>query len=273
MNKPIHFLCVTLTFLATSVPISAYARVAEGSFDRTLNVSGTIYLDISTGSGSIDIRRGAGNRVEIRGRIRAGDNWWRSSRDAEDVVRRLEQSPPIEQSGQTIRVGRISDREWYQNVSISYDIVVPAQSNIRASTGSGRQTVEGIDGRVQASTGSGGITLRDIKGDIDATAGSGSISAMGIRGGLVMHTGSGAIRVKGEQTGRWELEAGSGSIDIDLPPNAAFDLSAHTGSGGVDVGYPLTVQGKISRHDIAGKVGAGGQPLSVHTGSGHVRIQ
>jgi hypothetical protein len=264
---------VTLTVLATTCSIAAYARSAEGSFDRTLNVSGPVYLEISTGSGSIDIRHGSGNRVEIRGRIRAGASWWRLSRDAEDVVRRLEQNPPIEQSGQTIRVGRISDREWYENVSISYEVVVPAQSNVRSRTGSGRQTVEGIEGRVEASTGSGGITLRDIKGDVNANAGSGTINATGIRGGLRMNTGSGGIRVQGEQTGRWELEAGSGGIDIDLPPNAAFDLSAHTGSGGVDVAYPMTVQGKISRHDIVGKVGSGGHPLSVHTGSGHVRIQ
>jgi Putative adhesin len=276
MNKLIHSSFVTLTILATTCSIAAYARAAEGSFDRTLNVSGTVYLEVSTGSGSIDIRRGTSDRVEIHGRIRAGDSWswWRSSsRDAEDVVRKLEANPPIEQSGQTIRVGRISDRDGYQNVSISYEVVVPAQSNVRSSTGSGRLTVEGIEGKVEASTGSGSVTLRDIKGDVNATAGSGAINATGIRGALRTNTGSGGIHVQGEQTGRWELEAGSGSIEIDLPPNAAFNLSAHTGSGGVDVAYPVTVQGKISRHDIVGKVGSGGPPLNVHTGSGHVRIQ
>jgi len=273
VNKLIHS---SFVILAIACPIAAYAAAAEGSFDRTLNVSGTVDLEISTGSGSIDIRRGTSNRVEIHGRIRAGDNWswWRSSsRDAEDVVRKLEANPPIEQSGQMIRVGRISDRDGYQNVSISYEVVVPAASNVRSSAGSGRQTVDGIEGRVEVSTGSGSVTLRDIKGDVNETAGSGAISATGLRGGLRMNTGSGGIHVQGEQTGRWELEAGSGSIDIDLPPNAAFNLSAHTGSGGVDVAYPVTVQGKISRHDIVGKVGTGGYPLNVHTGSGHVHIQ
>src|SRR5262249_9448928 len=151
MKKLVHSGFVALMVLAATRPMGAYAGAAEGSFDLTLNVSGTVYLDISTGAGSIDIRRGTGNRVEIHGRIRAGDSWswWRSSsRDPEDVVRRLEANPPIEQSGQTIRVGRVSDRDGYQNVSISYEVVVPGQSNIRSSTGSGRQTVEGIEGRV-----------------------------------------------------------------------------------------------------------------------------
>jgi len=272
MNKLFHSALPILIVLAVACSIQAHAAV-EGSFDRTLNVSGTVYLEVSTGSGSIDIRHGQSNRVEIHGRIRSGYGWWWPSRDSQDLVRRLEANPPIEQSGQTIRIGRISNREGFQNVSISYEIVVPPQSNIKSHSGSGRQSIDGIEGRVEARTGSGDITLRDIRGDLDANTGSGSINATGVRGGLRMHTGSGGIRVQGEQTGRWELETGSGGIDIDLPANAAFELSAHTGSGGVDVGYPLTVQGKISRHDVVAKAGSGGYALTAHTGSGHVRIQ
>src|SRR5436190_12295144 len=98
----------------------AQGRV-DGSFDRTLNVSGMVNLEVSTGSGSIDLKRGAANRVEVHGRIRVGNNLFRSS-DTQDVVRRLESNPPIEQNGQTIRIGRITDRDL-QNVSISYEIV------------------------------------------------------------------------------------------------------------------------------------------------------
>src|SRR5215470_13939937 len=239
------YACATLVLLVAAclvpAPTMAQGR-AQGSFERTFNVPGTVDLDVLTGSGSIDIRRGAGNRVEIRGRIQAGNNWswWRSSRDAEDVVRYLESNPPIEQFGQTIRIGRIPDREL-QNVSISYEIVVPGQSNLRANTGSGSQTIQGIDGRVEARTGSGSMTLRDIRGPLEGGTGSGSIEVSGFRGDLRMHTGSGRIQVQGEPTGRWDLQTGSGSIDLDLPPNAGFDLNAHTGSGGIDVGYPMTV--------------------------------
>src|SRR5262249_46984978 len=152
-------------------------------------------LEVSTGSGSIDIRRGSNNVVEVRGRIRAGDSWWRSNRNVEDTVRSLESNPPIEQTGNAIRIGRILDRDAQQNVSISYEITVPAQTNVRAHTGSGRAQVEGIDGRVEAGTGSGSIMLRDIRGDINANTGSGGIRAANIRGGLRMQTGSGGIEI------------------------------------------------------------------------------
>jgi hypothetical protein len=248
---------------------------AEGSFDRTLNVSGPVDIDVSTGSGSINIRSGSGNRVEIHGRIRAGESWWWPSRDSEDTVHRLEANPPIEQSGSTIRIGKTLEHDGIRNVSISYDIVMPAQANLRAHTGSGSQTVDGVNGRVDVGTGSGSILLRNIQGDVAATTGSGSIRATGVRGGLRMHTGSGRISVQGEQTGRWELGTGSGGVDIDLPSNAGFDLSAHTGSGGIDVRYPMTVQGRIdhNRHDVSGKVGTGAYALNIRTGSGHIRIE
>jgi len=253
---------------------AAAAQRAEGRFDRTLNVSGPLDFEVSTGSGSIDIRRGAANVVEIHGRIQAGNGWWRSGRDGNEIVRRLETNPPIEQLGQLIRVGRITDRDAQQNVSISYEIVLPAQANVRANTGSGRQSVDGVDGNVKTNTGSGSLTLRNIRGDLDASTGSGSIRATNIRGGLRMHTGSGSIEVQGEQTSRWDLQTGSGGIDIDLPPNSAFEVSLHTGSGGIDVGFPLTIRGRVGdRHDVTGTVGGGGPLITARTGSGHIRIQ
>jgi len=274
MNKIIfpRVLAILLVFACVSTAGASYA--AEGSFTRKLNVSGTVELDVSTGSGSIDVREGPVNEVEVRGRIQPANNWFRSEQDRQSAIRQIESNPPIEQSGQGIRIGRVLDRELEQHVSISYEIIAPAQTNIRAHSGSGSVQVDGMSGRVDAGTGSGGVTLRNTKGDVEATTGSGPIRATGLRGGLRMQTGSGPIDVEGEQTARWDLQTGSGGIDIRLPKNASFDLSAHTGSGGVTVDFPMTVSGKIdaSRHNVEGKVGGGTYPLSARTGSGHIRI-
>ena len=273
-------LAILVIFAVGCIPHAAYARAAgparaaEGSFDRTLNVTGNIDLDVSTGSGSIQVRQGSGGRVEVHGRIRGSNNWFASDRDAQDAIRRIESNPPIEQSGQSIRIGRILDRNLEEHVSISYEIVTPAQSSVRAHTGSGSVDISGMSGRVDAGTGSGAITLRDIKSDVQASTGSGGISATGLRGGLWMNTGSGGITVEGEQTAQWELQTGSGGIDIRLPKTASFELSAHTGSGGINVGFPLTVSGRVDpqRHSVAGKVAGGQYPLTVRTGSGHIQI-
>jgi DUF4097 and DUF4098 domain-containing protein YvlB len=107
---------------------------------------------------------------------------------------------------------------------------------------------------VRAETGSGGLELRNVHGSLQAQAGSGDIKA------------------DGEATGEWVVHTGSGSVDLRFPQNASFELNAHTGSGSINLNHPVTVQGTIGRKEVRGKVGSGGVPVEVQTGSGDIRI-
>ena len=57
---------VTLLLSFLLVPVLLHARV-EGHFDRTLSVSGSVHLDLTTGSGDITIKSG---QLEPGGRSR-----------------------------------------------------------------------------------------------------------------------------------------------------------------------------------------------------------
>ena len=297
---------------------------AEGTFERTLPVSGAVNLQIETGSGSINVRTGGSNEVHVTGRIRSSD--WMGS--AEDRVKKLQSNPPIQQSGNDIRIGHIDDPNLRRNISISYDVVVPASTQLRSSTGSGNQEISGISGSLEASTGSGSLKISSIgssvrahsgSGNIDVDgaggsvlvrAGSGSIHATRVAGGfdgetgsghltleqtapgsvraetgsggldlhnvhgsLQAQAGSGNIKAEGEATGGWVVHTGSGSVELRLPQNASFDLEAHTGSGSINLSHPVTVQGSIGRKEVRGKVGGGGVPVEVQTGSGNILIE
>src|SRR5262245_5497079 len=76
----------------------AEAQQAVGSFDRTLSATGPVELEVSSGSGRIEVRAGQPGRVEIRARVTAGD-WGlvRSRGSARDRVRRIESNPPPDQ--------------------------------------------------------------------------------------------------------------------------------------------------------------------------------
>jgi len=313
-------------FVASAVFIASSAAVAatEGSFDRTLSVNGGVNLEIETGSGSIQVRTGSSNEVRITGHIHP-NNWLFGSPG--DAVERLEQNPPIQQSGNDIRIGHISDPEIRRNVSVSYEVVAPANTKLHSSTGSGHQDISGVSGPVEANTGSGGVKVSDIgsgvraqsgsgnididniKGSVYARAGSGSIRAVDIAGGfdgqtgsghlsleqtapgsvhaetgsggldlhnvrgsLEARAGSGGIHADGEPTGEWILNTGSGGVELRFPHNASFDLNAHTGSGSINVSQPITVQGSMGKKEIHGKVGGGGVPVNVQTGSGSISI-
>lgn len=317
-------------FLANLSACGFVFPAAEGKFERTLNVAGSVDLDVTSGSGKIDVRAGSSSFVHIVGLIRAGDDW-RSK--AEDKVRYLESNPPIEQIGNAIRIGRIENEAYRNNVSISYEISVPPTTHVRSSTGSGSQEIEGVRGPVEAKTGSGSITIRDIgdrvtahtgsgsieldhiageveagtgsgsihaehiagsarastgsgsiyveqtaadtggSRDVDLQTGSGTIEVTGVNGSLRAKSGSGGITASGVPAGDWEVDASSGSVTLDLPPTASFDLVAHSSSGGIRVDHPVTVSGTLTRHEMRGRVGGGGHTVNVHSSSGGITIK
>ena len=148
------------------------------------------------------------------------------------------------------------------------------KGNLHASTGSGSISGSGLGGAVTAGTGSGSIRIEDNgAGDFDVHTGSGTIEVSGVKGSLRARTGSGNIEARGEQTGEWRLHTGSGNVTVKLPQNAAFDLQAQTSSGDIHTDRPITVQGTIGRHELRGKVGAGGPLLDLSTSSGSIRIE
>lgn len=321
-NTSIAVIAVALAIVLQASPATA---AAEGSFQRALQVTGPVHLDLTTGSGNVEVRTGSSSQVQVTGRIRASD-WFGGN--VEEKIKRLEANPPIQQNGNEIRIGRIDDPELRHNISISYEVVVPAETDLKVQSGSGDQRVEGIRGpldvsagsgglrisaigdRVHAETGSGDIDIERVKGNVHAKTGSGSIDANdiagafegdsgsgritlqqtapgsvrvdtgsggmelhGVRGSLEAKAGSGTIQADGSPTGAWSVHTGSGEVHLKLPSDASFDLDAHTSSGTISVDNPHNVQGSVGRKEVRGRVGGGGVPVEVETGSGDIQIQ
>lgn len=315
MNKQKRVLTSNIisgTVLALVVLLTSSAALAwpspQGTFDRTLSVSGPVDLEVLTHSGDVRIKAGSSGSVQIHAKIYVGDRWFGSRR--EDDVHAIEQNPPIRQDGNSIHIEYVN----YRNISIDYDVTVPVDTTIRTKSGSGDQTIEGTHGNAEVSTGSGDVRLSSLQGeirvqtgsgdvrahqvagpvrggtgsgdveieesgpgDIDLHTGSGNITARGVQGSFHGETGSGEITAEGTQTGTWDARTGSGNVRLRLPSNAAFEADISTSSGSIDVGAPLemTVQGRVgdSHKSIHGKVRGGGPLLRVHTGSGDIHIE
>jgi DUF4097 and DUF4098 domain-containing protein YvlB len=245
--------------------VAAFAS-AEGSFQRTLQVSGPVNVDVSTGSGSIQVRSGSSGQVQITARIKATD--WGGG--AEERVRRIEANPPIQQSGNTIRIGHLDDPELRHNISISYDLVVPAETELHAQSGSGAERVEGINGAVEVEAGSGAVSVSDIGSRVKAETGSGEIAIERVRGDVRAKAGSGDIRAT-EIAGGFEGTSGSGHIEVSQ--TAPGSVRVDTGSGGLDVrGIRGSLDATAGSGDIAVEGEATGR-WTVHTGSGTVRLK
>jgi DUF4097 and DUF4098 domain-containing protein YvlB len=266
MTKRLSTLAV-LAVALFALPLHAGAE-ARGGFHRTLKVSGgDVEVSVKTGSGNISVRAGSGDAVEITARIRARSGWGLS---AEEKVQRLEADPPIEQTGNSIRIGRIEDRELRQNVSIDYDLVVPARTRLGSETGSGDLKAQGLQGSLKASTGSGNLTLSNITADVRAESGSGDMELTDVKGSMYVSTGSGNIRTS-RVAGRFIGSTGSG--DINLDQTSAGEVKVETGSGNV---IAQGVDGALSVNTGSGDVEIAGKQAGdwrMATGSGNVRVR
>lgn len=253
-------LAVSLFLPATAVA----AQTVKGSFERSLQVSGPVDLHVKSGSGSITVRTGSSDVVQVIGKIRA------SRRGAEEKVRRLEANPPIVQTGSEIRIGDIEERDLRQNVSISYEIIVPVETAVVSKTGSGSQTIGDVRGPVDVSSGSGSLTLGNIGGDVEASAGSGSITVGSAGGRLQASTGSGSIRASGV-AGSITTSSGSGSVEVTQ--TAPGDVKIETGSGSVRVGG---AQGALDVDTGSGSINVEGEVAGnwrLHASSGSVTLR
>ncbi|HVO60146.1 MAG TPA: DUF4097 family beta strand repeat-containing protein [Terriglobales bacterium] len=238
----------------------------EGTFHRSLQVTGRVDIDVTTGSGNISVRSGGEGKVEITGHIRAS-GWFDN---AQDRISRLEANPPIQQSGNSIRIGHIHDMDLFHNISISYDLVVPAQTQMTSHSGSGRQEVEGLAGSITVDSGSGDIRISNIANTVRAQTGSGDMKLESVKGEVYAKTGSGAIRAM-DIGGGFEGETGSGHIEFQQSAPGAVHVK--TGSGGIEA---RGVRGSLEARAGSGEIIADGEPRAgwiVHTGSGSVRLR
>lgn len=227
---------------------SAPARAADNTFDRTLNVSGHVRLELSNGSGNVEIRSSADDKVHIYGKVTAG---WSVFGSSEKNVQEVAANPPIEQHDSVVRIGKNSS--WVKNVSIDYKIEAPRDTEIDAGVASGGITIDNFRGPVKASSASGYVHVYRVDSDTTINAASGSIDASGIGGIARVSTASGDI-VLADIRGDLKVNAASGAIRISRPGDRV-EVSSASGSIEVD-----GVSNDLKVHAISGSVRVSGDP-------------
>jgi Putative adhesin len=261
MKRATSLMAVLVLALAvSSLPLQA---AATGHFERTLQVSGPVDLEVSSGSGEITVRTGANNSVSVSARIHASSGSWLFGGNEEEKIHKIEQNPPIEQQGNTIRIGRIEDSELIRHISIDYELTVPAQTKLNAHTGSGAISITGVQLPLTAKTGSGGITVNNIGAETRINSGSGGLTIHGVKGSLHAETGSGSIHGDGVAG---EIVATTGSGRVELEQISPGDARVETGSGSVKL---RGIKGGLRVSTGSGGIDAEGEPThDWHLGAG-----
>ena len=265
------------------------ASALPGRFDRTLPVTGAVRLDVALDCGSIRIKTGVDRAVQVSGVLRARQSlmgWG----DAGARIRDLEANPPVEQIGDTIRVGFISNSWFTERVILLLDIVIPAQSAVRAEADSGDITIDGVRGPVDCRTDSGDIELSDIDGPVRAEADSGriritrvtgsvyartdsgNIEALEVAGPIEARADSGSIRLSQTAPAAVRAQADSGQICVRLAAGCGYNVRARAGSGTVHAPQILRCcDNAVS--EVIGQIGPGGPSVDLVVDSGTIEIE
>ena len=278
-------LALLFLFGATAV---CSAQQIERTFERTLSVSGPVYLDASTDSGGIEITAGPPGAVRIHGTLKAQNRWFGSG-DVEERIRQLERNPPVYKNGSTVRVG-VTDKSLLRGISMRLVIDAPAASQVRARADSGGIRVEGmkapvdcktdsggirardIDGEVRAEADSGGIHIHGAKGPVYARADSGGIEALDIGGAIDVKTDSGGIQLSQTAAAPIHARADSGGATVRLASSGGYNIKVHSGSGRISV-PEMATRGSVSRHEAEGKVRGGGALVDIQVDSGTIEVR
>jgi hypothetical protein len=263
----------------------APARADEWSHRYPLK--GAADLHVKTDDGSVRIE--TGDYTEIAARVTT--EGWSIGPEGASITE--------SQSGDRVEIAvRLPQhRSWHgiERRSVRVVLQVPKRADLDVRTGDGSVEVQPVSGRLNVSTGDGSITVEGLQGEIRLHTGDGAIRASGLAGQLQADTGDGHMTVRGRfelldlSTGDggidadvepgskvekpWSLRSGDGGITLRVPEDLGAELDAHTGDGHVVVDKPVTVTGTVGRDTVRGRLGAGGEPLRIHTGDGSIRLQ
>jgi len=149
------------------------------------------------------------------------------------------------------------------------------EGDLSVDTGSGPVTINGVHGgELMLDTGSGDVRATKVDVDaLDADTGSGDVTLQQVSAQRIhLDTGSGSVELELTDDAReiW-CDTGSGSLTLRVPSNfgAEFEIEASSGSIDLDVAHEAF---EIDRDRVRGKIGDGHGRMKIDSGSGDVHI-
>jgi hypothetical protein len=265
MSTTLRTLCVPALLLC-----AAPAMAQRIPFERSFDTHGPVRLDVSTLAGRITVTASAADRVVVRGTatVRVAFN---VPADAAELARQIAATPPIDMTGDVLRLRPpASDRER-RAATVAYEVVVPPGTRVTATSDSGAVSVTGVSAPVVIRTSSAAITASGLGSTLEIESGSGAVSVAGVTGTLAVTTQSSAIGVQDARSAT-RIRSGSGALSLAMAQTA--DLDVETASSAIRItgaAQALRVATGSGRIDVTGQP-HGDWQLSTRSGQIHLHL-
>lgn len=254
--------------------------------DKTFNVSLPARLNIRNIRGSIELRAGEENAIQIVASMRS------SSGDEKHTQVEISQSS----DGTVTATTHFPDGSWNwlfgsMPCEVDYVVKAPRQCYIKASGVSSSILAVGFEGELHINTVSGETIIQDHVGPGWIHTVSGDVEGDSLRGPLDINTVSGDISIKssilasiktnsvsGDMSistpltdGPYEFKSVSGDVRLELPPETRCSGEIHSISGDLVTSFPVSGISRQSGSQVAAIQG-GGVKLHLHSVSGDLVI-
>lgn len=223
------------------------ARVCEV---RTYTISPTSKISVDAGpNGGVSFYGSNRRDVQIVARVQA-------SADDDATAKNIASQIRVFTDGGRIRSEGPSNRR-HASWAVSYDVYVPTQVNLEATSDNGGISAEDVHGDMTLETTNGGIHLSDVGGNVRARTTNGGVTA-DLSGTTWQGQGL-------------DLQTTNGGATVNVPRGYNAQLETGTVNGGMHVDFPITVRGSLNRR-ITTQLGSGGPLVRVVTTNGGVHI-
>ena len=142
------------------------------------------------------------------------------------------------------------------DTSVRFDVQVPVGVAFVGRTVNGSIDGESLDGDAQGHTVNGSVRLSTT----------GTAEGNTVNGSLTLTMGRADWRAGAK------FSTVNGGITLHLPSFVNADLRASTLNGTIESDFPITVTGRMDRRHVEGTIGGGGQPLTLSTVNGSVKL-
>ncbi len=245
---------------------------AQSRYERTTNqqrlLSAGSTLDVETSFGSVTITGADVTECDVMATITA-------SAPTEEEAQELAEQTTIEMVtlGDTLRVRADKPTtRGNRSVGVSYQIVVPRQTNVECRSSYGHVELAGIEGDVSGRTSSGSVRAEEIRGSANLGSSYGSITLDGFsEGDLTLKTSSGKITISDAAFGSCDAGTSYGSVTARSMEGDSIKLRSSSGSielveATAETMDLSTSYGRVEARQIRVR------DLRAHSGSGSVEI-
>lgn len=217
--------------------------------EQTLPAAGGLIKVDGRQNGGVSVKGWERNEVLVRARIQTAAP---SQAEADALASQI----VINTSGANISASGPDNRKDH-SWSVSFEVSVPRRSDLSLQTHNGGISISDVHGRLDFHAVNGGVVLNRVGGSVHGDTTNGGLS----------------VQLSGDRWDGEELDVKTtnGGITMSVPANYSAHLETGTVNGSLKIGFPVTVQGNITKQ-LAVNLGSGGPTIRARTTNGGVRI-